>query len=103
MKLVEPVEHLQLLLPTHYFLYPCGDHPTVLRELSIVKPPDQLAKLGDYWDNQVIRCCIEEPAKCSEHEFLSHCRCTLLRRWMGDGRTGASRKYHFRAASLDPL
>jgi hypothetical protein len=70
MELAELVPHLELLVPTNCFVYPCGDHATVFKELSIIKPLDELTKLGDNWNDSVVRSCIKKLAKCSEHEFL---------------------------------
>jgi hypothetical protein len=70
MELVETVELLELLMHTNRFLYPCGDHTTVFRELSIIKPLEELAKFRDNWGELVGRSCIEELAKCSKHKFL---------------------------------
>ena len=51
LELVEPVEltehHLELLVPTKDFLYPCKYHATSLREVGLIKPLDELAQLSD--------------------------------------------------------
>ena len=71
MELVELMEYLELLVPAHYFLYPCGDHTTIFKEVITIKPLNELAKLGDDRDDLIIRSRIEQLEKCSEHEFLS--------------------------------
>jgi len=47
MELVELMEHLELLVPAHYCLYPCRDHATVFKRSSPSKPLNELTKLGD--------------------------------------------------------
>jgi len=42
----------------------------VFMELRTIKPLDELAKLGDNWNDLVVRSCIKKLAKCSKHEFL---------------------------------
>ena len=62
------------------FFYPCGYHETALREFSIVKLLDELARLGDDRNDLIIWSGIEQFEKCSEHEFLSECRHTYTLR-----------------------
>ena len=76
MELVEFVEHLDLVLPAHYFLYPCRNHATVFKEVITIKPLDELTKLGDDRDDLIIWSRIEQLEKRSEHKFLSECRHT---------------------------
>ena len=47
MELVELMEHLELLVPTTWFLHSCRDPATVFREVNIIEPLNKLAKLGD--------------------------------------------------------
>jgi hypothetical protein len=49
LELVETVEPLELIMYPNRFPYLCGDHMTVFREISIIKPLDKLAKLRDNW------------------------------------------------------
>ena len=72
-EVVELTENLELLMPTKYLLYVCGYHETALRGSSIVKPLDELAQLGDDWNNLIMWGRIEQLEKSSEHEFLSEC------------------------------
>jgi hypothetical protein len=81
MELVETVELLELLMHTDRFLYPRGDHTTVFRELSVIKPLEKLAKLRNNWSELVGRSCIEEPAKCSKHKFLINSWSTQIPRF----------------------
>ena len=74
MELLEAVEPLELLMHANCFPHPCGDHTTVFKELRIIKPLAKLAKPRDNWNDLVLRDCIEELAKCSEHKFLINCR-----------------------------
>ncbi len=55
------------------FLYPGGDYAEMPRKCSLIKPMDELSKLGDNWDDLVVRTCSKELPKCSEHEFLLNC------------------------------
>ena len=73
-ELAKPVEHLELLMTTNCFVYSRGDHTTVFRELSIVKPLNELTKRGDNWNDSVVGSCIKKLAKCSAQKFLINCR-----------------------------
>ena len=78
MELVEPVEHLELLVLTNCSLYMRGDHVTVFRDLNLVKPLDELAKLGYDRNDLIIWSSIEKLAKCPEYEFLIDCGSTQI-------------------------
>ena len=70
MELVELVENLELLVLTNCSLYMRGDHAAIFRDLNLVKPVDELAKLGDDRNDLIIWSSLEKIAKCPEYEFL---------------------------------
>ena len=78
MELVELVEHLELLVLTNCSLYMGGDHATVFRDLNVVKPLDEFAKLGYDRNNLMIWSGLEKLAKCPKYEFLINCGSTHI-------------------------
>ena len=77
---MELAKLIELLLPTKCFLDMCRDRVTVFREISVIKPMDELAKLGDNLNNPREWGRVEKLAKCLEHEFLINCECTQILR-----------------------
>lgn len=66
-------------MPTNLSLVDmCRDRCTVFRELTIVKPMDKLAKLGNYWLDLGVLSSIEKLVKGFERDFLSNHGCTQI-------------------------
>ena len=70
MEFVELVENLELLVLTNCPLYMRGDHVTVFGDLNLVKPLDELAKLGYDRNDLIIWSGIKKLAKCPQYEPL---------------------------------
>lgn len=70
MEFLELVKHLALLVSIKHTLYTHRYHTLVFREHWVIKLRNKFAKLGDNWSNGVVWCCIKEPAKYLENEFL---------------------------------
>ena len=73
MKLVELVEHPNLLVPAICLLYMCRDDALIPEGLSIIKPMNKLTKFARDWDDLVVWSRIEKLAKYLEDKFLIHC------------------------------
>jgi len=77
MELVKLVNYLILLVPTNRF-YMCGKNAKVFRELDIIKPINELAKLEGNRKDLIVRSCIEGFANSSENDFLIYYQYTRV-------------------------